>query len=392
VVTRELLVAGGGIAGLAAAVGARKAGWDARILEQADTLSEVGAGLQLGPNATRVLRAWGVLDDPRLRPFRPAQLRVRDASTGRDLGHLALGAAAEARYGAPYVTVHRADLQSALLRAATEAGARLQTGQRLRAASVDGEAVVGRTDAGLALAADALAIADGVWSELRQSLLGDGVAPPTGHIAFRALLPMADVPAALRSDDVQAWLGPDMHLVRYPVRAGEALNIVAFLEGHVAVRGWDEAVPQGRLQAAASRLCADLRQLIDAVPQWRLWPVHDRDPVRGPQEMAQGRCALLGDAAHPMRPYLAQGAGMALEDAYELQRVLAPCDGRVIDVPTALRRYALNRWERCARVQARSRRNGAIFHATGLVRIGRDLAMRAGGESVLDLPWLYRGV
>jgi salicylate hydroxylase len=128
------------------------------------------------------------------------------------------------------------------------------------------------------------------------------------------------------------------------------------------------------------------------VPGWRLWPVHDRDPMRGPQEMALGRCALLGDAAHPMRPYLAQGAGMAIEDAYELQRVLAPCDGRILDVPTSLKRYALNRWERCARVQRRARRNGTIFHATGLLRAGRDLALRAGGEPVLDLPWLYRGI
>jgi salicylate hydroxylase len=145
------------------------------------------------------------------------------------------------------------------------------------------------------------------------------------------------------------------------------------------------------LQAAAGTLCSELRALLEAVPEWRLWPVHDRAPIRGPAEMARGRAALLGDAAHPMRPYLAQGAGMAIEDAHELQRVLASCDGRVIDVPTCLQRYALNRWERCARVQRRSRRNGWIFHADGVVRVARDLAMRGLGEPLLDLPWLYRG-
>lgn len=387
--TRELLVAGGGIAGLAAATAALLAGWEARLFEQAAAFSEVGAGLQLGPNATRVLHRWGVLDDPGLRAFAPPRLRVRDAGSGRALGSLSLGPHAQARYGAPYLTVHRADLHAALLRAATVAGVRLHAGERIAGAQVDGDVVLARTGAGLQVEADALAVADGVWSELRQQLLHDGPALATGHVAYRALLPIADLPGALRSDEVQAWLGPRMHLVRYPVRGGEALNIVAFAEGSVDGRDWDQAAPAGRLQSAAGSLCGELRALLDAVPQWRSWPVHDRPPVQGPGEMALGRAALLGDAAHPMRPYLAQGAGMALEDAAELQRVLAACDGRVIDVPTALRRYALNRWERCARVQRRSRRNGAVFHATGLVRAGRDLALRAGGEGVLDLPWLY---
>lgn len=388
--TRELLVAGGGIAGLAAATAVRQAGWEARLFEQADAFSEVGAGLQLGPNATRVLRGWGLLDDPSLRAFAPSRLRVRDTASGRELGSLALGTHAEARYGAPYLTVHRADLHTALLRAATGAGMRLHAGERIAGVQVDGEAVLARTGSGLQVEADALAVADGVWSDLRRQLLHDGPAPPTGHVALRALVPVDDVPAGLRSDDVQAWLGPRMHLVRYPVRGGEALNVVAFVEGSAKGHDWDQAAPVDRLRSAAGRLCSDLSALLDCVPQWRSWPVHDREPVRGPHEMALGRAALLGDAAHPMRPYLAQGAGMAIEDAAELQRVLAACDGRVIDVPTALRRYALNRWERCARVQQLSRRNGVIFHATGVVRLGRDLAMRAGGQALLDMPWLYR--
>jgi salicylate hydroxylase len=184
-----------------------------------------------------------------------------------------------------------------------------------------------------------------------------------------------------------------MHLVSYPVSAGERLNVVVIVHG--APRGdameWDNAAVAAELLAAMGEVAAPLRELVQAMPRWRLWTLHDRAPMAGPDEMVRGRIALLGDAAHPMRPYLAQGAGMALEDADELARALAQADGAVLDVPLALRRYALNRWQRDARVQARSRRNGRIFHATGFVRWGRDMSMRLMGERLLDLPWLYRG-
>ncbi|WP_332814541.1 FAD-dependent monooxygenase [Ramlibacter sp.] len=385
---QDVLVAGGGIAGLAAALAARAADWEVRLFEQAQEFSEVGAGLQLGPNATRVLRDWGVLGPLQALAWQPPRLSVRDALDGRVLGTLALGASTQQRYGAPYLTVHRADLHAALLRAATEAGAWLRTGLRIASVRVDGELAQAHLEGGALVEADALAIADGVWSRLREQLVGDGPAPATGHVAYRALVPMAQLPARLRGDEVQAWLGPHMHLVRYPVRAGEALNVVGFIEGRAGA-GWDHAVQSDALRAAAAGLCGELQALVEAVEVWRMWPVHDREPLSGPAQMARGRAALLGDAAHPMRPYLAQGAGMAIEDAWTLQKVLAACDGRVIDVPTTLQRYALNRWQRCARVQRRARRNGWIFHADGLLRHARNLALAAGGEPVLDLPWLY---
>lgn len=388
---QDVLVAGGGIAGLAAAVAARAASWEVRLFEQAQEFSEVGAGLQLGPNATRVLREWGVLE--RLQPlaWQPPRLSVRDALDGRELGSLALGASFQQRYDAPYLAVHRADLHAALLQAAADAGAWLRTGLRIASVQAEGELAQAHLEGGALVEADAIAIADGVWSRLREQLVGDGPAPATGHVAYRALVPMALLPAALRGQEIQAWLGPHMHLVRYPVRAGEALNVVGFIEGRAGA-GWDHAVQSDALRAAAAGLCGELRALVDAVEVWRMWPVHDRAPVAGPSEMARGRAALLGDAAHPMRPYLAQGAGMAIEDAWALQKALSACDGRVIDVPTSLQRYALNRWQRCARVQRRSRRNGWIFHADGLLRRARNLAMAAGGEPLLDLPWLYGGI
>ena len=385
----DILVAGGGIAGLAAAIGARGAGWEVRVFEKAAAFGEAGAGLQLGPNATRILRDWGLLAQPALRPFEPARLAVRDAVDGRELGSLRLGAQARERYGAPYLTVHRADLHG-VQQHAVQAGAHLHAGVAVARAQVDGELVQAQLDGGTTVEADALAVADGVWSGLRGQLVGDGAAPASGHVAYRALLPMAQLPASLRRSEVQAWLGPRMHLVRYPVRGGEALNVVAFIEGQ-ARAVWDQEAGAEALRAVARASCGELQALVEAVPHWRLWPVHDREPLAGDAAMARGRAALLGDAAHPMRPYLAQGAGMALEDASALQKVLAACDGRVLDVPTCLRRYALDRWQRCARVQARSRRNGWIFHADGPLRLARNLSMRLAGERLLDLPWLYRG-
>ncbi|TFZ04109.1 FAD-dependent oxidoreductase [Ramlibacter humi] len=387
---QDLLVAGGGIAGLAAAIGARRAGWEARLFEQATAFSEAGAGLQLGPNATRVLREWGVLQRPELRPFQPARLSVRDAVDGREIGTLRLGETAASRYGAPYFTVHRADLQAALLAQAAEDGVFLHEGTRVESLEVRGDMARARLQEGGWVEADAAAVADGVWSRLRAQLLDGSPAPATGHVAYRALLQSDALPVTMQGDHVEAWLGPRMHLVRYPVRGGEAMNIVGFIEGR-AGEDWDQAASVAALREAAKGLCAPLRTIVEAVPEWRLWPVHDRAPVAGDHEMAEGRAALLGDAAHPMRPYLAQGAGMALEDAAALERVLRTCDGRVIDVPTALRRYALDRWQRCARVQARSLRNGRIFHADGALRVARNLAMKTVGEPLLDLPWLYGG-
>ncbi|TFZ02404.1 FAD-dependent oxidoreductase [Ramlibacter henchirensis] len=384
----DILVAGGGIAGLAAAVGARAAGWEVRVFEKAAAFAEAGAGLQLGPNATRILREWNLLDHPALRPYEPPRLSVRDAVDGRELGVLRLGATARERYAAPYLTLHRADLHTVLLDAAAQAGAHLHAGHAIAGARVDGETAQADLVGGTMVEADALAVADGVWSALRTQLLGDGPAPASGHVAYRALLPMAQLPASLRQQEVQAWLGPRMHLVRYPVRGGEALNIVAFIEGR-AEAAWDQDAGDGELRAVARASCRELQALVETVDHWRLWPVHDRPPLRSENAMALGRAVLLGDAAHPMRPYLAQGAGMALEDALALQKVLAACSDRVLDVPTSLRRFALDRWQRCARVQARSRRNGWIFHADGALRLARNLSMRIGGERLLDLPWLY---
>lgn len=388
----EILIAGGGIAGLATAVAARRAGWEARLFEQAGRFEEFGAGLQLGPNATRILDEWGLLQGAlREQAVAPPRLRVRDGADGAALGVLELGPRFAQRYGAPYLTAHRADLQGALLAAARESGTRLHTECRVQGAQERPDAIILRTGRGKEVEGDALAAADGVWSVLRGTVASDGPPQPTGHLAYRGLACQRDLPTAQRSDEVTVWLAPRMHLVTYPVRGGEWLNAVCVVQGTQPgdPRSWDHAASRAQLDAALGPVCPAVRERVAAIADWRLWVLHARPPVASPDQLARGRIALLGDAAHPMRPYLAQGAGMAIEDARELQRVLSVADDVVIDVPTALRRYALNRCERVARVQQRSERNGTIFHATGALRLARNAALRTLGARLLDQPWLY---
>jgi salicylate hydroxylase len=391
--TTQVLIAGGGIGGLAAALSCSRAGWQARLFEQAQQFSEVGAGIQLGPNATRILAHWG-LDRvlARVAAF-PQELRVRSGVDGRELARLPLGSSFAARYGAPYATVHRADLQGLLLEAVRDAGVQLRLSSPVTGVLPSTEGVGLRLEGDHEVEGDALVGADGLWSIVRGQVYGGDSPAFTGHVAYRAIAEQRELPESLRSSGVTVWLGPRMHLVAYPVRGGEQLNVVVLVQGSVpesAAQEWDQAAVAAELQATLGTLCAPLRELVEAMPGWRLWALHDRAPMAGADEMARGRVALLGDAAHPMRPYFAQGAGMAIEDAASLARALAQADGAVIDVPLALRRYALDRWQRCARVQALSRRNGRIFHATGLVRWGRDLSLRLLGGRLLDQPWLYR--
>lgn len=389
--SRELLVAGGGIGGLAAATAARHAGWEARLLEQSVTFAEGGAGIQLGPNVVRILREWDLLQgELQQQVFAPQRLRVRDGVDGGELASLPL-ADMEQRYGAPYLTVHRADLHAALLVAARAQGVRLHTARKVTALAEQEALVRVSARGGADMEAEAVVLAEGLWSESRSLVAGNGAPRPTGHLAYRGLVRQADLPPPLRSHEVSVWLAPRMHLVTYPVRGGDVLNAVCLVEGQVPgdPRGWDHLAVRSELEAVLGPVCAGVREQLAAVPEWRLWVLHDRPPVRSADELARGRIALLGDTAHPMLPYLAQGAGMAIEDARELQRVLAIADDRIVDVPTAFRRYALNRYQRVGRVQERSLRNATIFHADGLLRRARNAGLRMLGARLLDQPWLY---
>ncbi len=394
----QILVAGGGIGGLAAALACARAGCEVRVYEREGAFSEVGAGLQLGPNVTHVLRDWGLGDDLQAVASYPDRLEVRNAITGDTVGALALGQHMLERYGAPYITVHRADLHRALVRAALQQkSVHLNLAHAATAFTELDEAIRLRTGPGPQAEGDALVVADGVWSGLRQRLLNDGAPQPTGHLAYRAMLRTSQLPASAQANQVTAWLGPHLHVVQYPVRRGEWMNVVAIVQGAppADLQAWDHNANAADLTRALGHVCAPLRYLLAAAPAasvnthpWRLWVLADRPPLTDADQMARGLVALLGDAAHPMRPFLAQGAGMAIEDAAELGRAMAM---DAVDLPTRLKRYALARWQRCARVQARSVRNGQIFHSSGLVRVARDASIRLLGERVLDVPWLYGG-
>jgi salicylate hydroxylase len=386
----KIVIAGGGIGGLAAALALGQQGAGIQLLEQAAGFGEVGAGIQLGPNVVRVLESWGQGDALRAVAAFPDCLRVRNAMDGGVLGELPLGPAMVQRYGAAYATVARTDMHGLLLNAVRcLPHAQLHLATEVTGVEQSADAVQVHTRR-QTFAAGILVGADGVWSRLRAQVIDDGPPRVTGHLAFRAMVPQADLPQHLQSGVVTAWLGRDFHVVQYPVRRGEWLNIVAIVHGQVPgdPGHWDHSANAADLQVRLADACSTLQELIHAVPAWRLWALSDRPPMGSAGEHAKGRVALLGDAAHPMRPYLAQGAGMAIEDADSLAKALAALPG---DVPAALQRYANQRWQRNARVQARAIRNGEIFHLQGPMQMGRDLSLKILGPKLLDVPWLYRG-
>ena len=391
----HILVAGGGIGGLATALALSRGRHRVDVFEQAAVFGEIGAGVQLGPNATRRLQQLDLGPGLAAIAARPDALVVHSAESGSELARMPLADAMQQRYGAPYFCVHRADLHGLLLDAVRARGTgTLVTGAQIRQVETSDDLVcLSSTDA-RAWEGEAIVGADGLWSMVRRQLdCASAAQPPrvTGHTAWRALIEQSRLPAALRRKRVDVWLGPRLHAVAYPVRGGDWLNVVVIAESAPAgdARDWDQSSSIAALKQVMGRSCAGLQSLLDAMPGWRAWSLGDRAPMTSAAEMAHERVALVGDAAHPMVPYLAQGAGMAVEDAVALADSLA--DGSAADVPAAFARYAEARWARNAQVQARARRNGEIFHATGAVRLGRDMAMRLLGAKLLDQPWLYGG-
>lgn len=407
----ELLIVGGGIGGLALALAAHRAGVGARVLEQTPVLAEVGAGIQLGPNAVRVLADWGLLEALQAVAAFPNALCVRDAHDGRELGSLPLGETAKRRYGQAYATVHRADVHQLLRQAVNDLGSvPMELGQRVTQISDAGPHLHIHTITGDTHQADALVGCDGLWSVVRPYVLSDPTqhfaddtrATPrfSGHLAYRGLVDAADVPAALRTPTVTVWLGPRLHVVHYPVSSGRQWNVVAVVEGHLKAHDaphWSHQAERHRLLQAIGPVHSSLTGMLDACPQWRLWPLNDRPPMRSAAEHARGRVALLGDAAHPMRPYLAQGAAMALEDAWTLGQLLVHASrhtdtsGQTHNWANLFQRYAQHRWARNAQVQERAIRNGLIFHSDGWMRHSRNWAMSLLGPRLMDQPWLYSG-
>jgi 2-polyprenyl-6-methoxyphenol hydroxylase-like FAD-dependent oxidoreductase len=388
---RHVIVAGAGIAGLTAALALVRAGLRTTVLEQAAKLEETGAGIQLSPNATRVLIALGLRE--RLAPMvmTPQAIRVMAGASGREIVRIPLGAEAERRYGAPYWTIHRGDLQAALAAAAQSAqDIELKLGARVEDFAIHANGVTAQAlSGGRVLDERGLALigADGVWSTLSARIQGRRPPRFRHRTAWRTLVPANAVPEEFCAPLVHLWLGPDAHLVHYPVKGGRLINIVGIVRDEWKEIGWSAAGNRVEILRYFARFAwaEKVRALIAIPEQWLKWALYDRkEPFSG----GRGPVTLIGDAAHPMLPFLAQGGGMAIEDA----AVVADMLGNSLDDPAdALRAYEGARWHRTALAQLKSRRQGRIYGLSGPEALLRNLALRAmGGEKLLSrYDWLY---
>jgi salicylate hydroxylase len=389
----RVLIAGAGIGGLAAALGLARNGIATAVFERADTFDSAGTGIQLSPNATCVLTGLGLAD--RLLPFlvAPDAVRLRAARSGREIAVLPLGPAIEKRYGAPYWVMHRADLHKTLLDAAmAESQVALVTGARITGFAVETGGVrvdlVGRGSSAVERGS-VLIGADGLWSDVRGTL-GDRASPRfTGRTAWRAIVPAEMLGGHFRTPQVNLWLGPGGHLVHYPVRAGKAVNIVAVARDNrhstSPTRAWSTDADRDEVLAhfGSSAWAREARELLEIPQQWQKWALYDRAPLR---HWGSGPVTLVGDAAHPMLPFLAQGAAMAIEDAAVLSGALARAPDE-----SGLRAYEAARQARTARVHRAARRNDRHYHLGRFAAPVRDAVLRVlGGERIIaQYDWLY---
>ena len=396
--TRRALVVGAGIGGLAAALALARQGLGVDVFERAPALQEFGAGLQLTPNATRALARLGALAAARQVAAAPRAVRVLRGADGAELARLPVEGA-ERRWGAPYLAVHRVDLHRALAEAAAATGSvALHFGAEVVSVASDAQAAsigVKRGAVSLRESGEAVVGADGLRSLVRARLgRGEADAPRFSYrVAFRAAVEAEWVAPRWRDNEVTLRLGPRAHLVHYPLRGGSIVNLVAVIEsswrGAVAPVGagddpWDGEADREALDRAFRDWSVDARDLIAAPKRWRAWPLMLRPPL---DRYVYGRIALIGDAAHPMTPFLAQGAAQAIEDAEALARRL----GQMDNVEAALAAYSHDRVARANRVQREAKMQGRIYHLSGPFAFARDLTMRAlGPEGVLKrLDWLY---
>jgi salicylate hydroxylase len=385
----RVLIAGGGIGGLAAALGLARAGFAATVLEKAAQFGEIGAGIQLGPNAFHAFDALGVGAVARKLAVYVDALKLMDAITAEPIATIDLGEAFRARFGNPYAVVHRGELHRVLLDACRASPlVELRTEAEVTGYAQDGASVEAILAPGGRVRGSLLIGADGLWSKVRRQLVGDGPPRVSGHTTYRSVIPTADMPEDLRWNAATLWAGPKCHIVHYPLSDWKLFNLVVTYHNDAPEPVAGKPATREEVLAGFGHVHERARAIILGGRDWKLWVLCDRDPV---ENWVEGRVALLGDAAHPMLQYMAQGACMAMEDAV----ALADCLAATPAAPEkALRAYRDRRLTRTARVQLQSRQVGEhIYHPAGAHAKLRDEIMRAKTQAQwLDtLAWLYGG-
>jgi 2-polyprenyl-6-methoxyphenol hydroxylase-like FAD-dependent oxidoreductase len=396
---RTIVIAGAGIGGLTAALALARKGFRIALIDKAEKLEATGAGIQLSPNAARVLLGLGAelgLGERLAAAAVAPEAVIVKTARNREIARLQLGASTQERYGAPYWIIHRGDLQAALLEAVrAHHDITLTLGATVDAFAVHARGITVqalRSFRGEDIRGSALIGADGLWSNVR-ALMGETDAPVFARrSAWRALVPAAAVAPEFRAPSIHLWLGHGSHLVHYPVKGGAMINIVAIAADRRPSAGWSTAVTADEVMARFSRWfwAPQARELLAVPAQWLKWPLYDRRPQ---QHAGRGPVTLLGDAAHPMLPFLAQGAAAAIEDAAVLADALAGMsdDAAAGDVAAALRRYETARRPRTTRIWRAARRNDAIYHLAWPASAVRNFAMgRIGSRRLLArYDWIY---
>jgi len=384
-----ILIVGGGIGGLATAYALAHKGFPVRVLEQAPEFREVGAGIQLGPNIFRALERIGLKDAVLADAWQPGGLEMRDAITGEVITCMPLGERALKRFEQPYAVTHRADIHGTFLKGCQNSNLiTLENDQRVDHFADHGDEVTVTLQSGERAKGRALIGCDGMWSRVREKIVGDGPPRISGHIAYRGVLTRQQVPEDLWRPDMTIWAGPRTHFVHYPLRRGELYNLVAVFHSDKYVEGWNAEADPEELFARFKGQRPEVLRMLERIETWRMWVLCDREPIK---EWSQGRVTLLGDAAHPMLQYLAQGACMATEDAVVLSECMAE---QPDDLPAAFRAYQEQRYLRTGRVQIMARLYGEFYHARGVAAELRNqfLQARSVDDAYDGIAWLYGGM
>jgi 2-polyprenyl-6-methoxyphenol hydroxylase-like FAD-dependent oxidoreductase len=384
---KPVVIAGGGIGGLACALALAVKGFRALVLEQAQEFGEIGAGIQLAPNAWSALDALGVGEDVKQEAVFIERLLMMDGVSGETVIDIPLDARFRERYGNPYAVTHRADIHRCLLDACKARAdmLELRTHSKVTGFDVGDEGVSVELGGGERIAAAALVGADGWRSAVRERIVGDGEPPVSGHICYRAVLSIDDMPKDLRWAAATLWAGPDTHIVHYPLRGWKLFNLVATVVRERAGTGHNEEAPPEEVLPLFARNCATPLSLLRVPKAFRRWMLRFREPV---ENWSRGPVTLLGDAAHLMLQYFAQGAAMAMEDAIALATAADAADG---DFAAAFQRYQALRMVRASRVQISSRMLGLLYHADGVSRLVRnDIYCGRPAERYYDaLDWIF---